>query len=71
MVDLNLPQFSGGKRRDRYTESRSGRLWQQIEETTQISEEPGLEARFGESYRVYKQQVPRWLPGSSQAASHE
>lgn len=25
-------------------------------------EEPGLERRFGESYRVYKQHVPRWIP---------
>ncbi len=25
-------------------------------------EEPGLERRFGESYRVYKASVPRWLP---------
>jgi len=27
-----------------------------------LSEEPGLERRFGESYRVYKAGVPRWLP---------
>ena len=27
-----------------------------------LSEEPGLEARFGESYRLYKANVPRWLP---------
>ncbi len=26
------------------------------------SEEPGLEQRFGESYRQYKAAVPRWLP---------
>jgi protein-S-isoprenylcysteine O-methyltransferase Ste14 len=25
-------------------------------------EEPGLEARFGESYRLYKANVPRWIP---------
>lgn len=25
-------------------------------------EEPGLERRFGESYREYKRNVPRWLP---------
>ena len=25
-------------------------------------EEPGLEARFGEPYRHYKANVPRWLP---------
>jgi protein-S-isoprenylcysteine O-methyltransferase Ste14 len=25
-------------------------------------EEPGLEKRFGEDYRVYKANVPRWLP---------
>ena len=27
-----------------------------------LSEEPGLEERFGESYRLYKANVPRWLP---------
>lgn len=27
-----------------------------------LSEEPGLERRFGESYRVYRAHVPRWLP---------
>lgn len=27
-----------------------------------LSEEPGLERRFGESYRAYKDAVPRWLP---------
>jgi protein-S-isoprenylcysteine O-methyltransferase Ste14 len=27
-----------------------------------LSEEPGLERRFGEAYRVYKASVPRWLP---------
>jgi protein-S-isoprenylcysteine O-methyltransferase Ste14 len=26
------------------------------------SEEPGLEKRFGEEYRMYEQHVPRWLP---------
>lgn len=25
-------------------------------------EEPGLERRFGETYRAYKHQVPRWIP---------
>ena len=25
-------------------------------------EEPGLENRFGESYRAYKRHVPRWIP---------
>ncbi len=25
-------------------------------------EEPGLEQRFGERYRVYKANVPRWIP---------
>jgi protein-S-isoprenylcysteine O-methyltransferase Ste14 len=25
-------------------------------------EEPGLEERFGESYRPYKENVPRWVP---------
>lgn len=27
-----------------------------------LSEEKGLERRFGEAYRVYKQNVPRWVP---------
>lgn len=27
-----------------------------------LSEEPGLEKRFGEKYRVYKANVPRWVP---------
>ena len=27
-----------------------------------LSEEPGLEERFGEEYLHYKQNVPRWLP---------
>jgi protein-S-isoprenylcysteine O-methyltransferase Ste14 len=27
-----------------------------------LSEEPGLEQRFGEAYRVYKAHVPRWIP---------
>ena len=27
-----------------------------------LSEEPGLERRFGESYREYKARVPRWIP---------
>jgi protein-S-isoprenylcysteine O-methyltransferase Ste14 len=26
------------------------------------SEEPGLEKRFGASYRAYKAAVPRWIP---------
>ena len=27
-----------------------------------LVEEPGLERRFGESYRTYKANVPRWIP---------
>jgi protein-S-isoprenylcysteine O-methyltransferase Ste14 len=26
-----------------------------------LSEEPGLERRFGESYAEYKRAVPRWI----------
>lgn len=27
-----------------------------------IYEEPGLERRFGDEYRLYKRNVPRWMP---------
>ena len=27
-----------------------------------LVEEPGLERRFGEDYRRYKANVPRWIP---------
>ena len=27
-----------------------------------LLEEPGLEERFGQPYRVYRQNVPRWIP---------
>jgi protein-S-isoprenylcysteine O-methyltransferase Ste14 len=27
-----------------------------------LSEEPGLERRFGSDYRAYRNRVPRWLP---------
>jgi len=27
-----------------------------------LLEEPGLERRFGEAYRIYKANVPRWIP---------
>ena len=27
-----------------------------------LSEEPGLDRRFGDAYRVYKRNVPRWIP---------
>jgi protein-S-isoprenylcysteine O-methyltransferase Ste14 len=27
-----------------------------------LVEEPGLERRFGDSYRAYKRAVPRWIP---------
>ena len=27
-----------------------------------LLEEPGLEARFGDAYRLYRHHVPRWLP---------
>lgn len=27
-----------------------------------LSEEPGMEKRFGDSYRVYRSHVPRWIP---------
>ena len=29
-----------------------------------LLEEPGLEQRFGQPYRVYRQNVPRWIPRS-------
>ena len=29
-----------------------------------LSEEPGLERRFGDSFRRYKANVPRWIPRS-------
>lgn len=29
------------------------------------AEEPGLERRFGEEYRAYRRNVPRWLPRRS------
>jgi protein-S-isoprenylcysteine O-methyltransferase Ste14 len=28
-----------------------------------VFEEPDLEERFGEDYKVYKKKVPRWIPG--------
>jgi len=28
-----------------------------------LSEEPALERRFGDDYRLYKMNVPRWIPG--------
>lgn len=27
-----------------------------------LSEEPELEQRFGDAYRDYKREVPRWIP---------
>jgi protein-S-isoprenylcysteine O-methyltransferase Ste14 len=27
-----------------------------------VLEEPGLESRFGDDYRVYRENVPRWFP---------
>ncbi|MBW3569922.1 MAG: isoprenylcysteine carboxylmethyltransferase family protein [Gemmatimonadetes bacterium] len=27
-----------------------------------VAEEPGLERRFGDSYRAYRAHVPRWIP---------
>jgi protein-S-isoprenylcysteine O-methyltransferase Ste14 len=27
-----------------------------------LGEEPGLERRFGDEYREYKREVPRWVP---------
>jgi protein-S-isoprenylcysteine O-methyltransferase Ste14 len=35
-----------------------------------LSEEPGLERRFGESYREYRQEVPRWIPRLRPWPSH-
>jgi protein-S-isoprenylcysteine O-methyltransferase Ste14 len=36
-----------------------------------LSEEPGLERRFGASYRAYKASVPRWIPRATPSASSE
>jgi protein-S-isoprenylcysteine O-methyltransferase Ste14 len=39
-----------------------------------LSEEPGLEHRFGDEYRRYKANVPRWIPRLTPwqpPASHE
>jgi protein-S-isoprenylcysteine O-methyltransferase Ste14 len=33
-------------------------------------EEPGLEKRFGASYRAYRSAVPRWLPRFTKPARH-
>jgi protein-S-isoprenylcysteine O-methyltransferase Ste14 len=30
-----------------------------------LSEEPGLERRFGDEYRAYRRRVPRWIPRPS------
>jgi protein-S-isoprenylcysteine O-methyltransferase Ste14 len=30
-----------------------------------LSEEPGLERRFGDEYRAYRRSVPRWIPSPS------
>lgn len=35
-----------------------------------LVEEPGLESRFGESYREYKRAVPRWIPRAPGRSSH-
>ena len=39
-----------------------------------LSEEPGLVKRFGEEYRDYKRNVPRWIPRwkpwAGEAATH-
>ena len=34
-----------------------------------LLEEPGLESRFGESYREYKASVPRWVPRIGKGSS--
>ncbi len=34
-----------------------------------VHEEKGLEARFGDDYRVYKKNVPRWIPRTTPWAS--
>lgn len=36
-----------------------------------LVEEPGLERRFGDSYRRYRQSVNRWLPGGGAQARGE
>ena len=34
-------------------------------------EEPGLERRFGEEYRLYKRNVPRWIPRRTAFSSEQ
>jgi len=34
-------------------------------------EEPALQVRFGDAYRVYQQRVPRWLPRRRRAPRSE
>ena len=37
-------------------------LWLALHTATVFFEEPQLEGRFGESYRLYKARTPRWFP---------
>jgi protein-S-isoprenylcysteine O-methyltransferase Ste14 len=40
----------------------AGLLWLALHSFTVLLEEPQLERRFGETYREYKANTPRWIP---------
>ncbi len=40
----------------------AGALWLALHTFTVLLEEPQLERRFGDPYRTYKAETPRWIP---------
>ncbi|MCJ7511558.1 MAG: isoprenylcysteine carboxylmethyltransferase family protein [Anaerolineales bacterium] len=40
----------------------AGTMWLALHTFTVLLEEPQLDRRFGETYRQYKTQTPRWIP---------
>jgi protein-S-isoprenylcysteine O-methyltransferase Ste14 len=40
----------------------AGMLWLALHAFTVLAEEPQLEQRFGDQYRQYKVETPRWIP---------